>query len=52
MLPLPVILELQDDMSVGDGIIPMPLVGSIALIKTPAPAPGISLETLSMNELP
>jgi hypothetical protein len=27
-------------------------VGSIALIKTPAPTPGASLETLSMNEMP
>ena len=30
----------------------MPWVGSIALIKTPAPTPGSSLETFSMNELP
>jgi hypothetical protein len=29
-----------------------PNVGSIALIKTPAPTPDVSLETFSMNETP
>ena len=30
----------------------MPSVGSIARIRTPAPTPGFSLETFSMNETP
>jgi hypothetical protein len=33
-------------------MIVIPKVGSIALIKTPAPTPGFSLETFSMNEIP
>ena len=33
-------------------MISTPTVGSIALIRTPAPTPGVSLETFSMNETP